>query len=98
MQMNIAGNKIIIKGNVKSIKDYEDIKEALDKLAHHKYIIIELVDSISLTSSVIGYLSKLINRDKIKIELRVCDKGLFDLLDDLGLIKEFNVKRICNEY
>jgi len=94
MELDVIGNKIIVKGNVKSIKDFTNIKKAIDPIIlHDKYIIIDLVDSISLTSSVIGYLSKLVNIDGVKIEMYVGDKGLYELLDDLGLIDIFKVKR-----
>ena len=97
MQMNIIGNKIIIKGNVKSIKDYEDIKGSIEHIiGNSNNVVIELIDSISLTSSVIGYLSKLVHNDNIRVSLKVCDDGLYNLLSDLGLIKEFNVVKSCN--
>jgi len=94
MKLDISGNKIIIKGNVKSISDFNNIKNAIDSIiSMNKYIILELVDSISLTSSVIGYLSKLVNVDGVTVELYVGDDGLYELLSDLGLISLFRVKK-----
>ena len=95
MEVNVVGNKIVVKGNVKSIRDYEEIRNVIERvISTNKFVVIELVDSISLTSSVIGYLSKLVNVDDVKVELYVRDDGLYDLLDDLGLINLFRVKRI----
>jgi len=95
MEVNVVGNKIVVKGNVKSIRDYEEIRNVIERvISRNKFVVIELVDSISLTSSVIGYLSKLVNVDDVKVELYVRDDGLYDLLDDLGLINLFRVKRI----
>ena len=97
MKIDVIGNKIIIEGNVKSIRDYEDIRGSIEQIIiNNNSVVIELVNSISLTSSVIGYLSKLVHNDNIKVNLKVCDDGLYNLLDDLGLIKEFNVIKICN--
>jgi len=95
MELDVMGNRLVIKGNVKSVKNYEDIKNAVDAITStSKHVVIELVDSISLTSSVIGYLSKLVNVDGVTVELYVGDKGLYDLLNDLGLISLFKVKKI----
>jgi len=95
MELKVSGNRVIIKGNVKSVNDFTDIKNAVDAITStNKYVVIELVDSISLTSSVIGYLSKLVNVDNITVELYIADKGLYDLLNDLGLITLFKVKKI----
>jgi len=95
MELNVSGTRVVVKGNVKSISDFNDIKNAVDSIIMtSKHVVIELVDSISLTSSVIGYLSKLVNVDGVTVELYVGDKGLYDLLNDLGLISLFKVKKI----
>jgi len=95
MELNVSGTRVVVKGNVKSISDFNDIKNAVDGIiSTSKHVVIELVDSISLTSSVIGYLSKLVNVDGTMIELYVGDKDLYELLSDLGLINLFRVKKI----
>ena len=95
MELNISGNKVVVKGNVKSIENYKDIRNAIESIiSTNKSVIIELINSISLTSSVIGYLSKLVNMDGITVELYVGDEGLYELLDDLGLISLFKVKKL----
>jgi len=95
MELKVSGTRVVVKGNVKSISDFNDIKNAVDAITStSKHVVIELVDSISLTSSVIGYLSKLVNVDGVTVELYVGDKGLYDLLNDLGLISLFKVKKI----
>ena len=95
MELKVSGNRVIIKGNVKSISDFNDIKNAVDGIIMtSKYVVIELIDSISLTSSVIGYLSKLVNVDGVTVELYVGDNGAYELLKDLGLENSFKLKRI----
>jgi len=95
MEMNVTGNRVVVKGNVKSVNNFKDIKIVIDRIiSTSPHVIVELVDSISLTSSVIGYLSKLINVDGVMVELYVGDEGLYELLDDLGLVDLFKVKKL----
>jgi len=93
MELNIIGNKIHIKGNVKSVSHYEEIKRAIDSLiSTNRNIIIELEDSIALTSSVIGELSTVINEHDVTIEVYVGDDVLYETLNDIGV--EFKVKKL----
>ena len=93
MKIEVNGNIVTIHGNIKSIKDHEDIKSVLDGLKNsYKTITLNVVDSISMTSSVIGYLMKLAN-DGITININVND-DLFKLLSDLNLTSLFNVRKV----
>ena len=88
-------NKIKVEGNVKSISDYNELKNSIDQIVKsQKSIIVEFVDSMSLTSSAIGYFTKLVNVDNVVLKLYVNDKQLFELLDDLGLIQVLNVQKM----
>jgi len=92
--MEISGNRIVVRGNVKSAEDYEEIKNAVDSIvANNGYVVIDLIDSISLTSAVIMYLSELVEKNQIVIEMYVGDNELYDLLNDLGVINLFKVKK-----
>ena len=94
--MTIAqqGNTLNIEGNIKSIEDFEQIKMALDGMVNvYDSIVINVKDSISITSSVIGYLMKLVNEGK-RIYLNVGTDDLYSLLSELDLINTFFVKRI----
>jgi len=95
--MNIESSSNIVKidGNIKSISDFQQIKRIVDSLvAIHKNIIINIIDSISLTSSVIGYLNKLVLKDKIGISINIGSSQLMELIDDLNLTSTFKAKRI----
>lgn len=84
-----------ITGNIKSINDFEKIQLALEKqIKTHKKIKLFFIDSLSITSSVIGYLNKLVQGDKIDLELFVSNKSLIELLKDLKLTDVFKVKLI----
>ncbi len=95
MEISASEGIITIKGNIKSIHDFQDIKNLVDGVvAHHKAITIHIVDSISLTSSVIGYLNKLVLKDGINIVLKIGNPDLLDLISDLNLTATFNAKRL----
>ena len=93
MEISVSGNEIIVKGNIKSLKDAEEIKSAIESLSNYNVIYLIIEDSISITSAVIGYLRMLTDEGK-KINIRVGNEMLKDLLDDLGLTSLFNVVKV----
>jgi len=95
MEITTTGNSVIIKGNIKSVSDYQEIKTTLDSLiTTHQSIVIEIKDSISITSSVIGYLTKLVQKEKIDLNILVGSASLMELFEDLNLVTLFHVKRV----
>ena len=94
MTISTSQNTITLNGNIKSVSDYQSIKSTIDSLAQqHKSITIDLLDSISITSSVIGYFNKLVLKDKIDLHINVGSEQLMELFDDLNLTSLFKVKR-----
>jgi len=94
MEISVLSNVVTIKGNIKTVGDYQEIKKAVDAVViNNKNVVIKILDSISMTSSVIGYFNKLILKDGIAISMVVADKQLIELLDDLNLTKMFQVKK-----
>ena len=94
--MNIvtSGNNITITGNIKTIGDYQSIKNSLDSLvSSSKHVTIIVKDSISITSSVIGYLTKLVQKDNINLQIRVGDANLYELFDEINLVQLFKVTK-----
>lgn len=95
MQISVSNNKVVITGNIKTVSDYQQIKETIDKLTqNNKHITIIIQDSISITSSIIGYLNKLVLKDNIDLEIKVGDDQLMELFEDLNLISLFKVKKL----
>ena len=95
MQIELRGNsEIIITGNIKSIDDGMKIKESIGSIQKNgvKSIVIKIKDSFSMTSTVIGYLMKVVNLDKIQLSLIVGDQRLYQLLDELSLVHVLNVR------
>ena len=95
MDISATSNIVTISGNIKSVTDYQRIKDTLDALIPtHKSIIIEIKDSISITSSIIGYLTKLVQKEGIDLNIKVGDESLMELFDDLNLVSLFKVRKV----
>jgi hypothetical protein len=95
--MKIVSNDNIvdISGNIKSLTDFQDIKNCIDAvIVKHPSILVNINDSISITSSVIGYFNKLVLKDNINIEIFVGSEKLAELFDDLNLVNTFKVKTL----
>ncbi|MCK4874391.1 MAG: hypothetical protein KAS26_00955 [Sulfurimonas sp.] len=95
MEISIESSSITITGNIKSISDFQEIKQSVDSvIANNKSIVLNIVDSLSITSSIIGYLNKLVLKDNIDIHMNIGDEQLLHLLDDLNLVSTFKAKRV----
>ncbi|QOP45527.1 hypothetical protein [Sulfurimonas paralvinellae] len=94
MNISSSNNTLTISGNIKSVSHFQILANELNKMTKDfDHISIHLLDSISITSSVIGYLCKLRDMGH-NIELHVTDKELHDLLDDLNLLQILQVQHI----
>jgi hypothetical protein len=97
MQIDKSGsNELTISGNIKSIEDGTAIKEAVNacKKDGATSIVLRIQDSFSMTSTVIGFLMKLVNIDQMRVSLVVGDSRLYQLLDELSLVEPFNIRLI----
>ena len=97
MQIEKSGvSELTISGNIKSIEDGVEIKEAVIALTKGGAtgLVLRIRDSFSMTSTVIGFLMKLVNIDQIRVSLLVEDSRLYQLLEELSLVQPFNVRLI----
>ncbi|MFQ3574090.1 MAG: hypothetical protein SNJ53_05600 [Thermodesulfovibrionales bacterium] len=97
MEIKATGaSEITILGNIQSIEDYQEIKDAVRALTDkgHNSITLRIPDSLSMPSSVIGFLLKLVHVDNVGVSMLVGDDRLYNLLDILNLITIFKVKRV----
>jgi hypothetical protein len=95
MEIKSSNNNLFISGNIKSIAHYRTIEQEVDKLINSvNNIQIHILDSISLTSSVIGYFCKMVDNNDVAISLFVKDENLHELLNELNLIALLNVRKI----
>lgn len=84
-----------VEGLIKSASDAQSFKDAIESVSDKKKeVIINIIDSFAVTSSIIGYLRKKVQVDGLKLQIRVRDQRLYDLLDELNLISYLNVKKI----
>ncbi len=95
MQIERNRNEVTITGNIKSIEDSLQIKDSINSVLEQgvRSIHINIMDSFSMTSTVIGFLMKLVNHDKIPLSISVCDNRLYVLLEELNLLQTFNVRQ-----
>ncbi len=95
MEIKSSSNTITITGNIKSVSNFSQIKSLVDSIiTQNKSVTIKIVDSLSMTSSVIGYFNKLILKDKIDITMLIGNEQLMNLLTDLNLASTFNVRKL----
>jgi len=98
MEISSHNNIVDIDGNIKSISDFQNIKSVMDALiTKHRTLVVNVNNSISITSSVIGYFNKLVLKDQINLELNISSKQLMELFDDLNLTTTFKIKVITSK-
>lgn len=99
MHLERKGNsEVVITGNIKSVDDSVKIKETINGMMAQGCgsIQLRIVDSLSLTSTAIGFLMKLVHQDKLQLTVNVGDRRLYTLLEDLCLLEKFNVRYLGN--
>lgn len=95
MEISVSSNVVTVVGNIKSVSDYQEIKAVLDAMVGtHKAIVIIIKDSLSITSSVIGYLNKLVLKDGIDLSMNIGNEQLMELLVDLNLDTLFKARKV----
>jgi len=95
MELRTNSSVVEIIGNIKSVENFQEIKSVLDvMIKSHNLITLKIPTSLSMTSSVIGYLMKLIHKDGIQLSMQIGDDRLINLLKDLGLDKEFRITKV----
>ena len=95
MDVTRRGSDVLIEGNIKTIGDFQAIKECIDPIVTPKMQLhVVIKNSISMTSSVIGYFTKLVLRDSVNLSLSIEDDDLIGLLDDLGVSTLLHVRKL----
>ena len=94
MEISTSSNQVTITGNIKTVMDFQELKSSVDLLSsQHKSITINIVDSLSITSSVIGYFTKLVLKDKVDINMNIGNEKLLELLSELHLTTTFKARK-----
>jgi hypothetical protein len=95
MTISTSSNTVTILGNIKSISDFQEIKTTFDSITtSHKSLTVNIKDSISITSSVIGYFNKLVLKDGIALQLKIGNDQLYTLIDDLNLVNALKATKV----
>jgi len=97
MEIIRTDNALTIKEPIRTLNDYLEFRDFIQKLIKtesYKELILNIIDSTIITSSIIGFLIKLIHLDGIKISLNVKKKELYDMMENLNLLIIFNVTKI----
>lgn len=97
MEVKVTGtSEISVTGNIKTMGDYQEIKRVIQEQIDggSSSLTVKIPDSFSITSSVIGYFLKVINKDNVSLSLQIKDDRLYKILKDLNLIDIFNVKKM----
>lgn len=93
---NGTGYKLTIKDVIKTIEDSTVFKKSISDILlrdPNAKIDIHILDSYIITSSIIGTLLKMVQKDNAKITVYVYNADLYELLDKLNLIVLLNVKK-----
>ncbi len=94
MEITISSNTLTITGNIKSVSDFQRLKTSVENVvSQHKNVVLNITDSLSITSSVIGYLNKLVLKDGINLQMIIGNPQLLELLNDLNLTSVFNARK-----
>ncbi len=96
MEITSTGtNSFKITGEIKTISDYQTIKNQVQPLVEqgNKSLTIVIEDAQTITSSIVGYLMKIVNLNGVKLTLTVKNQKLYKLLEDLVLLEIFNVQK-----
>ena len=95
MEISTSSNTLTITGNIKTPSDFQNIKTRTDLLvSQNKEITILIKDSLSITSSVIGYLNKIVLKDLINLNMKIGNAQLLNLLNDLHLTSVFKATKV----
>ncbi|CUU39357.1 hypothetical protein [Helicobacter typhlonius] len=93
-------NDLQMVRSVGKLKSYEafltfkiELEDILPKFLGEQHMLrIYFVRAYPISSYVLGYLFKLRNTDKIKIEIVVDDLRLFMFFEEIDLVDEFQIK------
>lgn len=94
--ISITDNVLRVRGQVQNISDYAIMREKVVNLMNEgkKELKIIFEESHAITSSVIGFLLKIAQKDKVNIHIVAKNEDLYLLFEILGLIDIFKVTKL----
>lgn len=95
MQIESKGSVVTIHGDIRTIEHSEAIKAELETIVRdHDDLTLNIVDSSTIISSVIGYLVKLNFMHKVHLSVNVGNQRLFNMIQELELQRVLNVQKV----
>lgn len=95
MEITSSNGHIKIHGNIKSIAHYNSLKSEIGNILQtFQHIRIDIVNSISLTSSIIGYFCKIADSSDLYLEVHIKNDALYNLMGELGLQNALNIQKL----
>jgi hypothetical protein len=91
-----SGYRLNIKEVIKTIEDSTNFKKSITDILLKEPgadIEVHIIDSYIITSSIIGTLLKMVQKDNAKLTLFIYSPDLYELLDKLNLITLLNVRK-----
>ncbi len=94
--LETAPNELIVKDFIKTAEDYDRLRTALYEKKHagSRELTIRIEDAQFLNSSIIGMLLKIKEKDGVNITLRLKNRRLWRLFDELDLLEVFNIENL----
>jgi len=90
----LSDGKFEVKGFINALDNLEYLKDEIKKHTKSKNLFLRIDDSFIIPSALIGYLIRLAELEQKVVTLEV-PQTLYELLEDLNLEKEFNLKLLA---
>jgi len=95
MELKLINNGVLkIKDVIKTIEDVENIKTTIKNNMNASNVTLKILDSFAMPSALIGYLIKLKQLEHKNVKLEIKDDGLYELMQDLNLDKDFQLIKL----
>lgn len=95
-EQTASGHDIKVNGIIKTIEDSSNFKNAITSILEKSptaKISVHILDSYIITSSIIGTLLKLVQKDRADITLYAYQDDLMELVEKLNLTNLINLKK-----
>lgn len=95
MRIDTRESDLTILGNIGAMESSMEIKDAAEDLLFRtkaEALNINIADSCTISSTLIGFLLKIALVDRIRVSVNVGNESLFRLMEDLELTNVLNVK------
>ena len=86
--------KVVIEGTIRGMADVAEIKTVISgfQLEEGDLLEVEITDSFSMPSALIGFLLKVAEQQGCRVNVTVGNEVLAELLEDLGLKSIFHLR------